>query len=209
MRRSNRLTQDDRERMGSFLLTYLGHRRQIPALAWWLRHQPDELEGLADEVDEAVRMVRRYQLGESIEPFERRDLQHCAYLCEHLGERRLPLVIEVRGWVRSGTVIADEALARLLNMYDFLDTMQPPGKLAAALAVLGYRSVVLKRWPDLRQQGVMVGSSLEEMVSVMAVQGKRTRIFRAIRDWVNESEEEGFTPALAALIQNIEKEEYD
>lgn len=186
-----------------FLMTKLPHRKKIPALINTLRRRPFLIPILLQELDAAIAAFNTFQKTYDNPALERKDLPHANYLIVCLGQRNLPTVAEIIILVKENLTQISKEIIPLLDQYQFLDTMTPTEKLAAAFTIFLYRSTVLSLWPDLREKGVLVGSALEEMVVLMAIKGKKTRLFEAVKPWIKDDKEEGFSPSLVKAIRKL------
>lgn len=185
-----------------FLEKDVGKRKKIPALLIFLKKNPQVISKYLAELDNAITLFNKIRKQNLNAKYDFVMLNHARKLSVYLGERELPSVKEIIKLSRKGN-FKQKDFVRLINQFSFLDTMEPPSKLAAAFSVLLYRSALLVVWEDLQKAGAMIGSTLEEMACLMAISGNRTKIFDAVKDWIVDTKEEGFSKELANKIRNL------
>lgn len=193
----------ERDCVLKYLEKNLGYRKMIPPLIKLLREKPDLITKYLSELDIFINLFNQYHTGGKVHPLKIKDLSHARHLSIILGDRELPNVDETIELIRTNSNRIKERIIPLLNQYKFLDTMAPTDKLAAALTVLSYRSVILSVHDDLREKNVMVGSAIEEFSCLMAIRGKKTKIFEAIKDWVTTDEDEEFSKGLVKKLKKL------
>lgn len=94
-------------------------------------------------------------------------------------------------------------MADKFAQFEFIDDMEPVSKLAAAGLVAAYRTYLLTTKPELEKRNVQVASTVEEMLAVIAIRGKVTALFRAIKPWIEDYKNEGFDRSLAEAVSDL------
>ena len=95
------------------------------------------------------------------------------------------------------------AFQEISTSYDFIDQEEVPLHLLGTLFIAFYRTYTLISRPSLRDAGVQIGSSLEEMLALLALNHCPTLLFKAVKQWILNYETEGFSSELAFLIKDL------
>lgn len=160
---------------------------------------------LVQELQSAIDLFHQYTSDHSITPYAPY-LKNANHLGTILGKQKLPPVAEIASF--DDVVIKN--IFTLFDKFQFIKIMQNPTQLAIALVPAFYRTYVLATQPNLLEQHAQVASALEEMFGILALDGKETKTFHAIKHWIVQYDEEDFDPRFATNIQQyLEKGLYD
>jgi len=78
-----------------------------------------------------------------------------------------------------------------------------PNYLMLNLMILFYRTSMLCLHPQLREKDAQISSTLEEMAAVIEIEGQFTELFKAIKHWIENWDEEGFSEELYMLVLKL------
>jgi hypothetical protein len=185
---------------------HLGKRKNISASLPFLVKFPELLDIYAGELTAAINLFSRYRQTDSLR--DRKLFPNAEKIIEILGDDSLPL------WEDAKQELApnpDPITANKLNaIFEEVGQFQfPDWNGLTSLETLGtlfityYRTFTLVTWPHLRTAGAMVGSTTEEMLALMAVNGVKTLLFSANKIWMLRFAEEGFSPEMADSIKHL------
>ena len=175
----------------------LGSHKEVAQAVRKVRENPEVIEVLLGELNAAIYKFNSLK-KESI-------LKNTEKLIGILGETDLP----------ESSVILEEALkgkklkkrtVRLfaeMNKFKFLNDKTAESNLLGRILVALYRTYLLQTVSELRERGVQVASSLEEMLAIMALEGFDTHLFQATKHWILDWRKEGFSKELAERIKRI------
>jgi hypothetical protein len=168
----------------------------------YLSFFPESIDIYQVELTSAIHIFSRYQNNNF--PYPQIDdlCINAHYLSSLLHGKTLPPWCSIEEQFNNNENSPDLMnVGKELNEFDFIKTIDQPGKLAAALFLGFYRTYVLVTLPFLRQKNAQVASSLEEMLAILAIEGCRTQLFYATRHWILDYQSEGFSEFLAKKVQ--------
>ncbi len=90
-----------------------------------------------------------------------------------------------------------------LSKFDFLNERYSRNRLSGAFFVAFYRTYTLNRFPDIREKGGQVASTVEEMLAILAISGCKTQLFLSTQHWLLDYQNEGFSEALFKRLEGI------
>jgi len=181
------------------------HPTILPVINFY-NSNPQILQLLLDELDQAIHLFHRYAQKKSTDMLPNIPCINADYLKFSLHGRLLPSVRDIMADMKPDTPKIHERIDQVLknlNDFTFIDTMNPVDKLAAALVVASYRTYLLCIFPDLKDNLAQVASAIEEMLALMALDRKKTKLFDATKHWIADYQNEGFSPKLANAIQKL------
>lgn len=157
------------------------------------------------ELQSAIDLFNQYASNHTMTPYSAY-LKNANHLSEILKEQKLPPISGISFFDNN----AVKNIFTLFDKFQFIKIMQNPTQLAIALVPAFYRTYLLATHPNLLEQRAQVASALEEMFGILALEGKETKTFHAIKHWIVQYEEEDFDPRFSAKIQQfIEKGNHD
>ena len=168
----------------------LGKRKHIKELIGFYQNNPAKVKLWLIELDEAIRLFN----GQSAFPAY---YINAVYL-KKIYKFPLPDTNEVITGEKFFQATLEE-----MNSFEFFDDGWEIEKLAAACVVAFYRTFMLASQPDLKENKAQVASAIEEMLALMALEGKKTELFQAIKFWIEDWQKEGFSQELASKISVI------
>ncbi|MBI5151652.1 MAG: hypothetical protein HZA34_03705 [Candidatus Pacebacteria bacterium] len=175
------------------------HAEQFPLCrSAFLVYDKDEslLPTLLDELQSAINLFNQYSSDHTLTPFSPY-LKNANHLSEILNGKKLPSINELSSFDADST----EKILALFDKFQFIKNMQDPVQLAIAIVPAFYRTALLAMQPYLLEQHAQVASAMEEMFGILALEGKETKIFHAVKHWIVQHKEENFDPRFAEKIQ--------
>ncbi|PIP51819.1 hypothetical protein COX59_04065 [Candidatus Beckwithbacteria bacterium CG_4_10_14_0_2_um_filter_47_25] len=168
----------------------LGKRKHVKALIAFYKSYSDKVRLWVDELDQAISFFNSQRSFPE-------ECINAIYLKKILKDNLL-LVKDVgkeNQYFRS--------TLEAMNSFGFFDDDWQLDKLAAACLVAFYRTFMLVSQPYLKDQKAQVASAIEEVLALMALEGKKTELFQAIKFWIEDWQKEGFSQELASKIRVI------
>lgn len=154
------------------------------------------LPALFDELQTAIDLFNQYSSDHTITPLSLY-LKNANHLSDILHGEKLPSIKELQSFDPDTA----KKIFALFDKFQFIKTMHDPSQLAVALVPAFYRTYLLVTRPSLLEQHAQVASALEEMFGILALEGKQTKTFHAIKYWIVQYEEQGFDPWFAEKIR--------
>lgn len=185
---------------------HLGSKPNMLAPLNYLQETPEIIDIHVGELIAAINRLHHWQ--EKGDVLDQRLCKNANYLVKHLnGELLLPEWDELNQLIvnttPSGTTTLHQIIEEISTTYEFIDREKNIFCLLGTLFIAFYRTYTLITRPLLREANVQVGSSIEEMLSLLAIDGCSTLLFRAVKQWVVDYENEGFSKELAVLINDL------
>lgn len=168
----------------------------------YMQDHPMFLQETAKEIDEAVEMFNTYRKSKDNQ-IHNIPLQSSSYLKAILRED-LPTTEKVIQMIyASGDKEMVEKIMKDISGFDFIDTLKPVEHCVAALLLGSYRCGVRILYPYIAEKNAQVASSLEEMIGLMALEKRKTKLFDALRHWYKDYEAEGFSREFSEAVQKL------
>ena len=168
----------------------LGKRKHVKELMSFYQNNPDKIQHWLKELDEAIEL---FNSKENLPSY----FINAIYLKKIL-KIFLPSVKEV---VKENQYLRSTLEA--MDNFEFFDDDWEIEKLAAACIIAFYRTFMLVSQPYLKENKVQVASAIEESLAFMALRGKRTELFQAIKFWIEDWQKEGFSELLAEKVKSL------
>jgi len=186
-----------------FLERYLGSRKNMLSPLTYLRDTPELIDVHAGELNAALGRFQRFRTADVAE--NRGLLLNSEFLAENMGDEDLPLWQEVARELTSSTAEDHSTRLELVflevsSSFEFIDWMTSSLQLLGTLFIGFYRTYTLVTIPSLRSKGVQVASTLEEMLALLAFSGCHTQLFEAVKPWILDFRNEGFSEELARRV---------
>ncbi len=185
---------------------HLGTRKNIDASLPYLKQFPELFDIHVGELTAVTRLFERYSQFETLRNSEL--YPNAEFLMKVLGREQLPPWAEIEQKLLAYDMNAgdDQFSAIFAEIGDFkfpdwenLTIIETLGTLFISL----YRTYALHSRPHWRACGAMVGSTVAEMLALLALNGCRTHLFTAEKVWILHHEEEGFSNALAERVRSL------
>ena len=161
-----------------------------------IRYMPSILKIYLGELDFAINMFNRFKK----EPKEFVAIKlfiNAGNLIIIMGEEDLPNTNKVDFSLKWKEILSE------LSGFEFLSEKTDVEILFGRLVVAFYRTYILQTVPGLREKGAQIGSTIEEMLAILALYGFDTHLFQATKHWIRDWENEGFSKELALKIKNL------
>lgn len=118
-------------------------------------------------------------------------------------EDNLPSYEHVTSVLKEDPKTYKQVISELTNASFEAYKLPDPLKVLHNLLILLYRTTLLCLYPNLREGGAQISSTIEEMACVLKIDGVHTHLFEAIKHWVKDWQGEGFSPLLANKISFV------
>lgn len=168
----------------------LGERKHVQELIVYYQTHPEKVKLWLQELNQAIVLFNNQEHFPEI-------FINAIYLKKVL-KNPLPLVNQV---INQGNFF--QPTLKAMNSFEFFDDEWQIKPLAAVCIVAFYRTFILVSYPDLKIKKAQVASAIEEMLVLMALNGKKTELFQAIEFWILDWQTEGFSQALAEKIKYL------
>lgn len=169
----------------------LGHRQYVKELVSYYQNNPGKIKLWLQELDQAIVLFNRQA---KFSPLYINAIYLKSVLTNPL--QSVDQVIQQTDLFRP--------TLEAMNNFEFFDDKWEIESLAAACIIAFYRTFVLTTQPDLKVKKVQVASVIEEMLAMMALNGKKTELFQAIKFWLEDWENEGFSQQLAIKVKSLQ-----
>lgn len=191
-----------------FVDRYLGARENMANPLAYLRSTPEMIDVHIGELNAAINRFRRLKNTGVTEYPDL--LVNTEYLIDNLDTEDLPPWQEVANELISSTPESPSANVHLVfeelrTSFEFIDIEDSSMKLLGTLFMALYRTYVLVTRPSLRAKRVQIASSLEEMLALLAIDGCHTQLFEAVKHWILDFENEGFSRELAHKVADLQR----
>ena len=178
-----------------------GRRRGFESAEAVAKDHPEELAPIVAELDWAVEFLNRLARGEEMEfKVDEALVKYSADAARVLSQEKvtLPTASQVMARPDFGSLRKGVRAFDLANEWKFLDSFQGADWWAGMAP--GMLKIYLQNvYPQIRQEGVFLGSALEEALAIGVLNGQvGDVIVRAIASWFAE---EGFTDRLKARLE--------
>lgn len=99
-------------------------------------------------------------------------------------------------------LLADKVFDELKNSTYFREIYEiaSPDHELINLMIIFYRTSLLHLYPQLRTNQVQVSSTLEEMACLLYLTKQPTKVYPAVKEWIQNWQNEDFSPDLAKLV---------
>lgn len=166
----------------------LGKKKHVQELIVYYQTHPEKVKPWFNELDYAINEFNHQGKFDSI-------FVNANYL-KTVFDKKLPTVKQLIDQPEffKPTLVA-------MNQFKFFDDDWVLDKLARASLIAFYRTFLLISQPYLKDRKAQVASAIEEMLALMALKGEKTELFSAIKFWIENWQEEGFSKALASQIK--------
>lgn len=184
---------------------HLGARKNIAKALPYLEQFPEILDIHIGELNAVLNLFERYRRFETTrDPVLFRNTE---YLIKVLGTKTLPawkeMQVKILGSTDEDLAKDFDAIFKEIGTFQFPDMDLSPQLTLGTLFVSFYRTTTLAMCPYIRDAGGMVGSTIAEMLALLALEGCKTQLFFAEKIWILHHEGEGFTKELAERVRPI------
>lgn len=158
------------------------------------------------ELDLAIIIFNDYRKKMVVYSTERALLINCQKLTILFKNRNLPRTEDMLALFFGRSKLTEKIRQRILKelrSFDFLNEKNGPQILLGRLILAIYRTYVLNIYPDVREKGGQVASTIEEMSAILAINKIKTNLFLAARQWLLDWQREGFSEKLARRMERI------
>jgi len=191
-----------------FIERYLGARENMFAALVYLRDTPEIIDIHIGELNAAVNRFERFRRVDGIQyPGLLLNAEH---LARNLESEDLPLWQEVAHELVTNTPEHPPpdlhfTFEELRTSFEFIDQETSLLRLLGTLFMAFYRTYTLVTRPSLRSKGVQIASTLEEMLALLALDDCYTQLFEAVKHWILDFENEGFSEELARKVAALSR----
>ena len=175
---------------------YLGKKGIVGEATELGKENNEAFEILMAELNSSIKLFNRLKNEQSDDINQ--SLKNTKYLSTILKTQDLPPLEQAINETVDSISIFDE-----LAKFEFLRKMKSRNQLLGALMLAFYRTYILVKYPCLRENKAQVASTIEEMLSLLALRGFKTNLLAASKHWILDWKGEGFDKRLAIKIKNL------
>jgi hypothetical protein len=152
---------------------------------------------LLSEIQEAIKIYNKYKNHTQMLGFGRELFINATHFASVYNEQ-IPNYETVLLNLQSDKGLYNKVINELTTsayfkeVYEIKDSIY----LLQNLLILYYRTTLLFSIPLLREKGVQISSTIEEMACILEMNGTHTTLFLATKHWIENWEEEEFAQAL-------------
>lgn len=191
----------------TFIEDYLGNIHSIRIMLNYLNKYPQVVRIYQAELITAIDLFQKYKASIFYYPKMHELCINSRYLANLLQNNNLPTWDSIqKKLLCSERPIEISKTGELLRNFEFIEAMEEPNKLGAALFLGFYRTYTLVTMPFLKEKDAQVASSLEEMLSILAFEGCKTQLFWSTYHWIVDYKAEGFSEGLALKVNELLKQ---
>lgn len=180
----------------------LARKVDAPSLKNVIHQNPQMIPSFIKEIQQALDLYNQDRKTSDVQGFPK-DLYKNAFHLSSIWKQPLPEYENLIGILRSDKKLSDAVFSELRDSTYFKEvfTISKKDHLLHNLLILFYRTSMLALNPVLREKKAQISSTIEEMGCALALEGKKTHLFDSTRHWIQNWQEEDFSPHLIKLLR--------